>query len=393
MKSKWKNRTLPRGVTVDPRGYVVVRLFHGGKRLPKKSFGQASPASIDDAIRYVNNTKDSLKSGETSVDKQKEVRWPVPYALKEAIRYMPQWRWYDANLSVFFAKYYFDELWFDVVRHYRPWRRGELRDLDGKKFVNPPPAEKSVVDPTINKELAFLTAAYNKFRELKPLKKIPNVKLPDQAPTWKVEKVDDTHRRRKRVLTPDEFVVIMSEASPRMRRRILAALNSLLRQKDVLALKKSAFDLHARQIEGFMAKVKKSYRFDANDVLMELYDTADGDDIVDDINHEREFQELRRVCREKHGIPDFWFRDIRRTGAMTILGDDRNLAAVLRAKEALGHAKIETTMRYLGISKQDLKVAGMALASAWKYPIQTVPKTVPHASEREGKKARETIQQ
>lgn len=400
---KWKNRILPRGVSVDRKTLrIKVRKFHDGKPLPIVFFGKVTdPGKLDDAIRYANRTSDNLKLNKTPIEDRKEVRWPVAHALKVAIEHMPQWRWFDTALVKFFGSFYYDELYFGNVQYFRPWRLGRTVDmngyplpatLNGRPFPESVAPEKRVVDSSVNKDLAFLGSSWECLRRLKKTGRIPNVKLPVENPRLGVSAVDDAYRRRRRVITPKEFGIIMGEASPRMRRRILAALNTGLRQKDVLALRKEYFDPNRNQIEGLMHKVGTSYKIAHNEVLKELVATAEGEQVIDPTNHEREFLKLRKVCREKHGIEDFVFKDFRRTVGMTIIGDDKSQESVLRAMAYLGHSRITTTMRYLGITSSDVKVSGAQLAERWKYPIQTEPTIEPKASKIRTKKETKEIE-
>lgn len=357
-KNKWKNKILPRGIFVDPRGYVYVRVFHKGERVPKKSFGVATSASIDEAARYLTRLKDSFRTGRSSVEDQKAVRWPFPYAWEQYKSYCPKSRLYCGKpLVAFFGRWYFDELWFKIVEGYRPDR-----------------AKQGVSDSTINLELGVLSRMFHCLKELKQIGKIPNVVLPTTSPTVGVKKVDEVQFRGKRVITSEEFNIIMKEAPLRLQRRILAALHTGLRRKDIFSLKKDSYIPYMNQIEGLAHKVGTSYKVPANGVVANLFSTAESDQVIDDTNHNREMDALRRVCRDKHGMPDFTFKDLRRTAGMNIWMETKD---ILLCKAFYNHKKIETTLRYLGITLEDLKQAGDILGSKFGYQFQTVPKTVP----------------
>jgi len=377
---KWKNRNLPRGVLVDPRGYVYVRLFRDGCPLPKKCFGKVSSASLDEAESYLNVKRGELKRGETGEDKGKLIRWPFARAMEKFLEVKPKWRYFAPALISFFNGYYFDELWFSIVEEYRPFRL--------KQRVKKSKTGRYVTDPSVNKELACLSSMFYTLKRLKQLEKIPNVKLPSENPTKGVKKVDDTHYRRKRIISPDEFGKIMVEASPRMRRRILAALNTGLRRKDIFALKKDNLDPYMKQLEGLMHKVGASYKTVANEVMEELYATAEGGVVVDNVNHDREFDALRETCRTKYNMPDFIFKDFRRTAAWTVWQKEKNIFEVMAL---LNHKKVTTTQRYLGITGEDMEAAGRALADTFNFravpiateaksKIESVPITVPIAT-------------
>lgn len=369
IKIKWKNRILPRGVFVDPRGYVYVRKFHEGKAIPKKNFGQATPESVDAAIRYAYRLKENLRLGVISIEDQKVVRWPFPYAFKVFTDHKPQWKYFYTPLSSFFKDYYFDDIWFKTVEKYRPFRKS-----------------RGIMDSSINRELTALSSMYYTFKHLKLLGKIPNVMMPPENPTRGVVKVDETHMRRKRIITPVEFGQIMTEASPRLRRAILAALNTGLRMKDVYSLKRDAMDPYMTQLQGLMHKVGASYTTAANEVMKDLYASAEGDMVVDRVNQRREFRNLRKICQEKYGMPDFIFKDFRRTAAWTLWTQKKDIFAVMAL---LNHKDITMTQRYLGISSTDLEQAGRILASHFSYPIQTEPtaepKNLPESLKVQGK--------
>ena len=278
-------------------------------------------------------------------------------------------------LKTFFGMYYFDDLWFKVVEGYRPFRRQQTV----KQKTN------LVSDSTINLELAVLSRMYHKLVELKQLGKIPNVVLPLQSPTKGANNrnIDDTPNRRKRIISPAEFEIMMQEATPRVQRQILAALNTGLRKKDIGHLKKTSWAQYMGQIEGLAYKVGSAYKSPAYSVMKMLFDTAQGEYVVDFTNHRNEFDELRKVCREKHQMPDFIFKDFRRTAAWNIYMATKN---IVLCQEFLNHKTIEMTKRYLGITMQDLKEAGDVLSQRFNYQIQTAPKTVPNGVSQKGQK-------
>lgn len=62
---------------------------------------------------------------------------------------------------------------------------------------------------------------------------------------------------------------------------------------------------------------------------------------------------FKKAC-ERAGIEDLHFHDLRRTAATRMLNRGAN---VVQIQQILGHANIETTMRYLGIDIEDLRPA------------------------------------
>jgi len=294
MIRKFKNRVLPKGVIVE-RGYVYLRLRHNGKALPKKCFGAADSKTIDAAERELYRQRERLKNGQP-VENEQKIRWPFPYACTEFIKHRPAWKYFDKPLCSFFGEYFFDELTFVKLEKYRPFR-----------------TKLGISGASINKEIAMISAMFNLFKRLRHVREIPNVELPVENPCLGVEKVAEG--RRRRIITPDEFQVIMSEAVPRLQRAILAAFNTGLRRKDVFSLSSVGNDKYDNLLEGVMHKVGSMYRIDKNDMMAQLYETASDGKVVDATNHKRLFLELRDRCIKKHGLEDFVFKDFRRSAA------------------------------------------------------------------------------
>ena len=353
MIRKFKNRVLPKGVLVE-RGYVYLRLRHKGKALPKQCFGKATNQSVDRAISEMHRSRERLGSGGAQTDDQKQVRWPFPYACDEFIKHRPQWRYYRSQLCSFFGKYFFDELTFVKIEKYRPFR-----------------TQQGIADSTVNREITMIGAMYNLFRRLRNVKEIPNVALPVENPCLGINKVDEGPNRRRRIISPEEFQIIMSEASPRLKRAILAAFNTGLRRKDVYALDAEGNDKHSNLLEGVMHKVGAMYRIDRNDVMSALYETAIDGRVVDSTNHKREFLQLRSVCVNKHKMEDFIFKDFRRSAAWQVWLSERNILAVMAF---LQHKRVTTTQNYLGISSSDVKRAVDVLQTKFSFQIENAQK-------------------
>ena len=368
MIRKWKNRVLPKGVVID-REYVYLRVRKGGKTVRKECFGKASSESIDKATRELYRLRERLRSDPTSINDDKAIRWPFPYACDEFVKHRPHWRYFKTALNSFFGGYFLDELTFVKVEKYRPFR-----------------AALGIADSSINKEIAMVSAMYNLFRRLRNVKEIPFISLPVENPTLGVAKIDESASRRRRIISPEEFQTIMAEATPRLQRAILAAFNTGLRRKDVFSLNASGNDRHADLLEGTMHKVGSIYRIDKNEMMSSLYDTAKDGVVIDRTNHKREFLELRDKCVKHHGIEDFVFKDFRRSAAWQVWLSEKNIFAVMAF---LQHKKITTTQRYLGISSDDVKKAVAVLESKFSYQIQKAQKR-PKTSETIGFRAHKT---
>lgn len=356
MIRKFKNRVLPKGVLVE-RGYVYLRLRYNGKPLPKKCFGIASSHTIDEAERELHRQRERLKSNRGISEDSKTVRWPFPFACREFIKHRPAWKYFDTPLSSFFGEYYFDELTFVKVEKYRPFR-----------------SKLGIAGSSINKEIAMISAMFNLFKRLRHVREIPNVELPVENPCFGVEKVAEG--RRRRIITPGEFQLIMAEAPPRLQRAILAAFNTGLRRKDVFSLSSAGNDKYDNLLEGVMHKVGSMYRIDKNEMMSQLYASASDGKVVDGTNHKRLFLELRQTCIKKHGLEDFVFKDFRRSAAWQIWLSEKNPFMVMAF---LQHKKITTTQQYLGISSNDMEKAVGVLQSKFNYQIQNaqeMPKTI-----------------
>jgi integrase len=213
---------------------------------------------------------------------------------------------------------------------------------------------KTVSASTVNKEHAALTGMFNKFREWNRLGVIRPVKMPADNPGSLVKKANEKAFSRKRVLSVEEFERFLKCGTINLRRISLAAVHSTLRLKDLRYLTKNNVNEATNELEGTQAKTGKPYKVPITLMMRTLIDTAPEHLIFDFTNFRKEFE----AARKDANILDFQFRDLRRTGARTLLKGGVDLATV---SKYLGHASIQMTERYAAASEEDLHRAAQVL--------------------------------
>lgn len=352
MEKKYGNRKLPGGVTVDKNGYVHVRLFHNNVLAYRKEFGHvAEPKVLDNAIAKRNEVKQQLSVGKFQVETKTE-RITIETAL--------DWYWdhhgskmdsfkstrsYIKDIKDIWKGKFFDALTYLDTKELRRLlsTREYVTDRKDARYGQP------LAESTINRYLTMIIHMYNCFAGTKndpgwiELKVVPNIKLPVRNPGHGrgLKKTDEKPFARTRVLSVEEFQAFFANATMRLRRQVLMAVNTLLRLEDLEALTISKnVNWSEMKLVGMQGKVNKPYAIEINPVVKHLIDTAEGDKILDCTNHRREVAEACRLA----GIKDFEFsKDCRRTGATWML---RQGADIRTVQEILGHQDVRMTMIY-----------------------------------------------
>ena len=206
----------------------------------------------------------------------------------------------------------------------------------------------------------------NKLKEWNRLGVISPIRLPSENPASVVRKANERSFSRKRVLAVEEFDRLMKTGTIAVRRVCLAAVHSTLRLKDIKFLTRKNVNLATNQLEGIQAKTGKAYKVPITPVMQTLIDTADGDRLFDFTNFRKQFEAARKAAN----IKDFQFRDLRRTGARTLLKSGIDLATV---SKYLGHASLAMTERYVVASDDDLQKASEVLNS--KFSLESLSQT------------------
>lgn len=157
-----------------------------------------------------------------------------------------------------------------------------------------------------------------------------------------------------------EFDRFMRSATMSVRRICLGAIHTTLRLKDLKQLTKTNVNQATNQLEGIQAKTGKPYAVPINGVMRQLLETRKGDHIFDFTNFRKQFDEVR----VKAGLKNFQFRDLRRTGARTMLKKGVDLATV---SAYLGHSSLQMTEVYVTPSRDDKRVGGEILGTTYRW--------------------------
>jgi len=352
MVRKFKTRTLPKGVWIDKREYVYVRIFHQGKQIIKYVGPTTQPQVIDDAIILLNRLREKVRLGISDVGERHqritieqacEIYWKLHAVTLKAPR---QQKYYLGYLKKFFAGRHLDTITYVDVQRYRAIR------------------EKTVKPSTVNKEHAVITSLFNKMKEWKRMGAIKPVRLPEDNPGSLVKKANERGYARKRVLSVEEFDRLMETAPLKIKRICLGAINTTLRKCDLEDLTKANVIWETNVLEGTQSKTGKPYCVPINKITKKLIETADGHKIFDFTNFRRAFV----ATQKRAGIDYFQFRDLRRTGSRWMIKKGVDLATV---SEILGHASITTTQAYVGTVRDDRQKAVEALGTIFETAAKT----------------------
>jgi len=377
MVRKFKNKTLPKGILIA-RGYVWVRVFSNGRPIQKCIGPLSTPRILDLAIAKLNHYREQLRLGKLSLEEKSQrltfeqaadIYWDLHASKKDSHK---SFKVILKSLKNFFEKKYIDALTYVDVQNYRRQR------------------EKTLKASTVNRDHTVITHLFNKLKEWKRLRVIKNIKLPDENPGSLVRKVNEKQFSRKRVVTPDEFDKFMQHAPMEVKRICLGALHTTLRLKDLRLLTRNNVNEATNQLEGTQAKTRKPYAIPINGAIRQLIDTAAGRSIFDFTNFRKQFE----AARTQSSLTDFEFRDLRRTGARTMLKKGVDIATV---SSYLGHTSLVMTENYVPSSKDDKRIAGEILGTMYQVdlnqncdiekkttpvesPEDTRPKVFPRAS-------------
>lgn len=205
---------------------------------------------------------------------------------------------------------------------------------------------KSVKESTVNMIHGTLLSLYRFFERNKKLRALDPVLLPKENPARLVRITPRSKFARKRVLTQEEFHRLVGAAQPNMRRVIIGAIHTTLRRIDLRKLTKSNVNTETRQLEGIQSKTQRPYAIPINGVIQHLINTAEGEHIFNFTGFLHQWDKLKKAC----GMRELQFRDLRRTGARTMLRDGLDLASV---SSYLGHGKIHETQTYVAAPSTD----------------------------------------
>jgi integrase len=380
-KQRWRNRVLERGVVIDrARGYVYVRYKRQGI-VRKELIGRVSGVDVVDRANFraqqIRHARRAHIPGFEGPKQRLLLEDAADLFLKlhgeqrESLKGVEQFRRYVRLIKDKWAGRYVDTLSATDMAEYRRWRK-EPRSY----IVNGRTKESSAGDSTINREQTAIVTMFNRLAEWRRSGRIPpNVLLPEENPGRGVKKVNEDRYIRTRLVSDEEFRLLLDRADERMRRIILAEINLPLRLEDLKRLSKNNVDSRLGQFKGVQAKTGREYALPINEALRELIRTAPGEKILDFEGFEGRWKRLVKQT----GLRGLQFRDLRRTAATALHDGGEKLRTI---SAMLGHGAVTTTTRYLGLKDENLQHAGELLAAKYlplvanQTAVESVPKSV-----------------
>lgn len=225
-----------------------------------------------------------------------------------------------------------------------------------------------VSDASVNRELTLLRAAMNMAR------KRWGVRVADID--WKAQRLVESEGRT-RYLRPEEADRLIAHAAPHLKAPIKFSLLTGVRLSNCIGLDWSQVDLEGREIT-FRVKSRrpggKVHVVPISDECRALLSTLGPKEAgpVFTYRHGKRLlprpvkswrKAFRRAC-ERAKISDFRWHDLRHTAASWMVAKGIPLDVV---KDVLGHASIETTMRYAHREDTDRRKAMAALGAQFGH--------------------------
>lgn len=367
MARKYRNRILPRGVSVDKFGYVHVRIFHDNKEVYRKEFGRIQRINgtedlqpLEDAITKCQEIKNSIRQNKFDIAETAdritletacEIFWEK-HASKVATAYRQ--RLYLNQLKAMFPSRYLDTF----TREDTETLRANL------KAENP-----NIKESTINRLHTVFTAVFSAMQNWPKEKRMPKpVKLPPLNPGSAVKKADELQYVRERIVSPEELKRFIACATPRLRNICVMAVNTLLSAKDLRALSISKnVNYDTCIISGVRSKTSQSsgekFRHPFTPAIVDIINQAKGDKILDFTNYRKEWES----ALAKSGVARFTIMDLRKTGATMLHRAGKKLKTI---SKMLSHRSITTTQRYLIVDEEDIKDAATSLSELYNCEIE-----------------------
>lgn len=250
----------------------------------------------------------------------------------------------------YFKERFAQEITREEMERYRSWRR------------NGDAARAGVAGSTVNKEMAYIGAIYNKGIEWG--------RVADN-PIKKIGKFNEKELRRNRFLGDAEKVTLLSKMTlPLLDKIVRFALMTGMRRGEILNLKWSSVDLSRGIITVEESKGGNKRWVPINDQLNEfLLGMPRYCEFVFEQNEQRVKERSISQAFKRHvdrvGLEDVHFHDLRHTYASDLLAQKRSLSEV---QALLGHASPVMTQRYAHLSDEMKRDAMNALKPLPIYP-------------------------
>lgn len=247
-------------------------------------------------------------------------------------------KFYARTLCKFFGTFRLNEITADLITQYV---------LKRKKKIGP---------SSINRELAFLSASFNKAYKLWSWCR--------ENPVSKIKR--EKEKKRVKYFSDEEFRLIFSLLAEWVKPVVLLAKNTGLRLSNVVNLRWAEVSLKEKLIvlDGEVMKNSETLGMPLNQVAMDVIGTLFK---TRKLHHKFVFchengdsyttygvsKAFKKACI-KAKLPDFRFHDLRHDFCSKLVQSGVDLYTV---KELAGHKDITTTQRYAHLSRAKLKQA------------------------------------
>jgi integrase len=221
---------------------------------------------------------------------------------------------------------------------------------------------------TVSKELELLRNAMNlAVREWEWLERSPFGRI----------KIEKPNNRVERWLTPEEEQGLLSASPKWLREIVVFALNTGMRQGEILSLKWPQIDLDRRLVTLLRTKNKEKRTVPLNQTVLELLRAKgkvrpiSGYVFASQTDTKLNARNLLRafyLARKKARLEDVRFHDLRHTFATRLVQAGINIYVV---KELLGHKTLAMTMRYAHHYPESLR-HGVEVLDRSGYVLVTV---------------------
>lgn len=211
--------------------------------------------------------------------------------------------------------------------------------------------QEGVKPATISRELEVLRHALNLAIQWEWMETTPFSKV----------KIEKPNNRVERWITPDEEKCLLNASTPWLQEIIIFALNTGMRQDEILSLKWSQIDLFRRTASLLVTKNKEKRTTPLNQTVFDLLKSKgkvrhiSGYVFASQTGTKLHARNLLRAfydARKKASLEDVRFHDLRHTFATRLVQAGIDLYTV---KELLGHKTITMTMRYAHHNPESLR--------------------------------------
>ena len=238
-----------------------------------------------------------------------------------------------SRIKKYFGNVYLYEITPDKLEAYRAFRLSQ-----------------EVAKPTVNREMALLKHAFNKAIEWNKAK---------ENPVEKIKFYSEKERKRVRYLEMEEKRRLLNACPSHIKSLVFFALNTGMRQGEILGLKWEEIDFNLNQVRVSHSKAGKPRYVPINSELVNMVKSISGESVyVFGKGQEKpkwpSFRGSFEAAVKRAGLDDFRFHDLRHCYASDLVMKGVDLKTLA---ELLGHSTTQMTERYAHLSPARLRAA------------------------------------